>query len=408
MVYYKTILDERRPRTDGIYPIVIRITFNRQNTTISTGTRVEKQYWDEKSCQLKSNHPNYSAINPSVLEAFLKVQRAVHLLNDANEFSFEALREQLTEKKPVIIRNISFYDFAQGIIKDMLEVNRVGNAIVYRTAVNRLTDFCDNKKLKFTQIDYAFLEKFKRALIKDGAKPNTVGNYFRSIRALYNKAIKFKIVDRSYYPFIDISIKTEKTAKRAIPVGQLKKLGMVFLEKNSPTWHARNYFLLSFSLIGISFTDLAYLTSRNLSDGRLRYKRRKTHKEYDIKLTDLASHIFGLYRGRNSKYLLPILHANIIPDSMEAKKIIAQWIKTTNKWLKRLAQNNGIQEEVTTYVARHTWATTAKRLGYSNEVIAEALGHEYGNKITNIYLDAFDKEVIDSLNEKVLEGLYLK
>jgi integrase len=79
------------------------------------------------------------------------------------------------------------------------------------------------------------------------------------------------------------------------------------------------------------------------------------------------------------------------------------WIKTTNKYIKRLGQEVGIASPLTTYVARHQFATTAKRLGYSNELIAEALGHEYGNKITNIYLDSFDQEVVDDMHWKVIK-----
>ncbi|MDP2413858.1 phage integrase SAM-like domain-containing protein, partial [Daejeonella sp.] len=95
-----------------------------------------------------------------------------------------------------------------------------------------------------------------RQLILEGAKINTVGNYFRSIRAIYNKAIKAKIVDRSCYPFTEIQIKSTRTAKRAISLNDLQRLHKLTLKPNSKSWHARNYFFLSFYLIGIPFTDL--------------------------------------------------------------------------------------------------------------------------------------------------------
>lgn len=93
---------------------------------------------------------------------------------------------------------------------------------------------------------------------------------------------------------------------------------------------------------------------------------------------------------------------DVIEDTMQAKAYIAQWIKTTNKWLSRIVEDCKLDCEVTTYVARHSWATTAKRLGHSIEVIAEAMGHEHGNRITNVYLDAFDQSVIDEMNATVL------
>lgn len=120
----------------------------------------------------------------------------------------------------------------------MIEIKRSGNAIVYQTAVNRLINFCGNKNIKLTDIDYNFLNNFKHKLILDGVKVNTIGNYFRSIRAIYNKAIKAKLVERTSYPFYDISIKQERTAKRAIKAIELKMLVGLEIKVNSPSWHA--------------------------------------------------------------------------------------------------------------------------------------------------------------------------
>jgi integrase len=174
------------------------------------------------------------------------------------------------------------------------------------------------------------------------------------------------------------------------------------LESNSTTCRSLNYFLLSFYLRGISFTDLAYLTINNIIDDRVVYKRRKTHKNYSVRLFSEAELLFYQHDRKGNKYLLPILPNDVVEDSLEAKKIIKQFIKTTNKYLKRLSIEVGISSPVTTYTSRHSFGTIAKRLGYSNELIAEALGHDYGNKITNIYLDAFDTDVLDAMHERVI------
>ncbi len=407
MVYYKLILNDKRSTDNQIYPVVIRITFNRSNTTLSTGIRIKADDWDSSSNQIKKSNPNFQELNQNITTFYLKVQRAVLQLQESNEFSFEALKERLMDqRKPCKIdAKITFNEFSQKLIKELIEVNRSGNAIVYQTSRNRLLKHVGDKPLKFKDIDYNLLEGFRRALVKDKVKQNSISNYFRTIRAIYNKAIKAKLIDRSYYPFQEISIKSERTAKRAILISDLKRVYQLQLKPNSREWNARNYFFLSFCLRGISFTDLAYLKPSNLSKGTITYRRRKTHKEYNIKLSALAKEILELYKGRNAKYLLPVVPATVVEDSMEAKKLIAQWIKTSNKWLKKLGEKCKIEEPLTTYVARHTWATTAKRLGYSNELIAEALGHEYGNKITNIYLDSFEQSVIDELNEKVIQGI---
>jgi integrase/recombinase XerD len=284
----------------------------------------------------------------------------------------------------------------------MIDVNKAGNAMVYKVAVKRFNEYVKIPKLRFVDITYTILEGFKRQLIKDGVKQNTISNYFRTIRAIYNKAMKAKLVDRSHYPFLDIPIKTERTAKRAISIDELIKIAKVQYKPKSQEWHAQNYFFLSFALIGASFTDLAYLTPANVKKGRLTYKRRKTGKELNIKLHPYTEKLLYQYKGMNMKYLLPILPANIIEDSMRAKALLMQAIKLSNKYLGRIVDDCELDCEVTTYVSRHTWATTAKRLGFSIEVIAEAMGHEHGNKITNIYLDTFDQSLIDEVNRKVV------
>jgi integrase/recombinase XerD len=404
MVTYKILLDTRRAKSDGTYAVTIRITFDRKSTTFNTGVFIKDEFWLDDKVTINPSHPNASLLNKKITEQYLKVQKAVIELESENTFSFDTLTERLSKsyKVPIVIKSIPFKSFAERLVADMMTINKTGNAIVYSTTINRFTNFTANSKLRFNEIDYNLLERFKRQLIKDGMKQNTISNYFRTLRAIYNKAIKAKVVDRSYYPFLDITIKNERTAKRAITTDDLSKIAKILLKPKSRQWHARNYFLLSFGLIGASFTDLAYLTPANIKKGRLTYRRRKTGKELSIKLQPYTEKLLLQYADSNSKYLLPVLSVNVQEDSMKAKRAIAQWIKTTNKWLSHIAEDCKIEDEVTTYVARHTWATSVKRLGYSIEVIAEALGHEHGNKITNIYLDSFDQSLIDEVNEKAI------
>lgn len=401
MITYKVFLDNRRPKAGNKYPLMFRITYNRKTTTYSTGLSIRKEHWNEDSCLINNLCPNFKELNKNLTSKFLKVQKLLLQMEDEGSFSFESFKEKFHEKPVEIKKTVTFLTYSNQVIADLHEVKRTGNAVVYQTAVNRLMAFCNDKQLKFEQIDYSLLDRFKHQLIKEGAKPNTIGNYFRSIRAIYNKAIKAKLVDRSRYPFTEISIKTEKTAKRAIASDALTGLSRLEVKQGSKEWHARNYLFLSFAFRGMSFTDMAYLKHSNIVNGRMQYRRRKTHKSYSIKMTKLAIELLKRFNS-NSIYLLPVLTSKVEEDSLKSKKVIQQWIKTTNKYLKRLGKQLGV-ENLTTYVARHTWATTAKRLGYSNELIAECLGHEYGNKITNIYLDSFDQSVIDDVNEKVIK-----
>jgi site-specific recombinase XerD len=402
MVQINLVLDTRRSKLDGTYPIIFRIIQLRTVYTISSGISISKIHWDDKKRQVSHDCPNASRLNLKLTKRHVEIQSAILQLED--DFTIEGLKE-LLDKNHKPISQTTFKAFADELIAQMYSVKRTGNAIVYQTAVNRFLLFCNKPNIKFNEINYSLLDRFSHDLKLQGLKQNSISNYFRSLRAIYNKAIKAKIIDRSLYPFFDIKIKTEKTAKRAIIVADFTKLNEVVKDNQTPTYKALKYFLLSFYLIGISFTDMAYLTNNNVIDGRIVYRRRKTHKEYSIKLFPKAKAILESFNQEDSKYLIPILPNNVVEDSLRAKKLIHQWIKTTNKYIKRLGQEVGIASPLTTYVARHQFATTAKRLGYSNELIAEALGHEYGNKITNIYLDSFDQEVVDDMHKRVIANI---
>jgi integrase len=397
MATIKTILDTRREKADGTFNIIFRITHQKKIYTINSGISTQQLYWNDKKRHLLKAHPNHRLLNLKIAEQFFKIQEAVLLLDD--HFTIEKLRHKIEGKKdntPTM-----FKVFAQTLIDDMLATKKTGNALVYQTAVNRFITFC-GKDVPFDMINCSLLNKFKHHLEVSGLKPNSISNYFRTLRAIYNKAIKHKLVNRSLYPFYDISIKTEKTPKRAISKEDIKSLLNIALDKDSTAKKSLDYFILSFYLRGISFTDMAYLKQSDIIDGRIHYKRRKTHKNYSIRLMCTAVEIINRLQPENNSYLLPILNNEIIEDSLEAKKVLKQWIKTTNKYLKRLSTNIDSNVPITTYSSRHAFATIAKRLGYSNELIAEALGHEYGNKITNIYLDAFEQDTLDEMHGDVI------
>jgi integrase/recombinase XerD len=403
MVHLKIVLDTRRKKSDGTYPITYRVTLIKKVHLIQAGFSIKEEDWDIRNSNVRNSHPNYGLINLALSKRFYEIQKVILRLEEDNEFSFDCLKAKLSSDKPKQAEKVTFLSFSTKIINQFMSVNRTGNALVYQTAVNRLIKYTNNPNIEFKSINYELLEDFRVALIKDGLKENSISNYFRSIRALYNKAIKFKIVSRDLYPFDGIKIIAEKTAKRAISIEEVNKLYGYPKVVGSQEWHSSNYFFLSLFLRGMSFTDMAYLKKEDIHNGYITYKRRKTKKHYCIKAHPAIIGIFNYYKSEDSDYLLPIFRLKTVEDSINAKKTTRQWIKTTNKYLNRIASNCGIGSNITTYVTRHTFATVAKKkLGYANEVIAECLGHEYGNKITNTYLDSYDQSLIDEVNERVI------
>lgn len=398
MANIKIVLDTRRSKSDGTFNIIFRITHFKKIYTLNSGISVKEVHWNTQNLVIEKQHPNSNLLNSKIYKDFYKIQEVLIKLGD--EFSIQSVRLLFEGKS--LSRDETFKIFADRLINQMMSTNRIGNALVYQTAVKKFINF-SGEKIRFEQIDYNLLEQFTQQLTVEGLKQNSISNYFRTIRAIYNKAIKQKNVERSFYPFHDITVKTETTIKRGVSKEDIFKLKTLHVIDNTTAWKSLNYFLLSFYLIGISFTDLAYLKPENIIDGRLVYKRKKTHKNYSVKIHPDASLIFKRMHNENNNYLLPILQNDIPEDSLKSKRIIQQTIKTTNKYLKRLSKEANLNSIVTTYVARHSFATIAKKLGYSNEIIAEALGHQYGNKTTNIYLDNFDREVVDAMHQEVIE-----
>jgi integrase/recombinase XerD len=212
MANVKVLLDQRRAKSDGTFNIIFRITDCKKVCTINSGVSIHEKYWNQKKVLIDKCHPNSKLLNIKLSKVFFKIEQCVLTLDE--EFSIEKLKE-LVSDKPRKETKYTFEVFSNKLIQQMMEVNRVGNALVYKTTVNRLISYC-GKDIAFTEINYKLLNEFNHHLITSGLKQNSISNYFRTIRAIYNKALKEKIVDRSIYPFHDISIKSEKTAKRAI------------------------------------------------------------------------------------------------------------------------------------------------------------------------------------------------
>lgn len=398
MVQLKVIQDLRKQKQDQTYPIYLRITELKKVMYLSTGFSVLKEHWDMEASKVVKSHANASVINAALSKRYFETQKTIIQLEDSGRFSFNNLKDELKPKKQVQ----SLQGFAEQLIVQMLSQKKTGNALVYRTAINMVSNFKHGTGLSFIDVDLKFLQDFQAYLIQRGVKVNTISNYLRTLRAIYNKAVQAKVVDRKYYPFDGFTIKSERTIKRSITRMDMVKIEHLNASDDKQMEKARDLFLLSFYLIGISFTDLIYITKENIVNGRIVYRRRKTNKLYSIKLLPKVKQLMEKYESKGSKYLLPILPDSIVEDSIEAKKLIHQVIKTTNKYLARLANLIALDMKLTTYAARHTFATIAKRLGHSNEMIAEALGHEYGNRTTSIYLDSFDKQEIDKMHKHVI------
>lgn len=402
MATLKLTLDKRRKYSDGRYPLILRLSKNKKSTSINIGVRVYKLEWDIKKQRILKRHPNQVKLNLHLKNTLLDYEQKMREIESSTSMI------GLVELKRMLVSNdaemeLTFYDFGLKHVEELRVQKRFGNAQSFMTAINSLVEY-KAKSVLLSEIDYSFINGFDNYLSVKGLSVNAIAAYMRAIRALLNKGGKLGCYNMSIYPFSNFKIRTQITASRAESIEKISELYNKNLKIGSEEWHAKNIFFLIFSLIGISFTDLLLLKKTNLKNGRIVYKRRKTGKLYSIKATKLTLELFKRYHNDSSEYLLPQFGMDGI-EEFRIRKQVNLNLKSTNRYLKILGKQLDFSNILTTYVARYSWANIAKFNGFSKDLIAEALGHNYGNAVTGIYLEGYGNEVIDNANDKILSVL---
>lgn len=398
-------LDKRRSKKDGSFPIILRLTHTRKTTSISTGYSVFEKYWDDKNRKIRSSFKgfqNVTRVNNQIEKEKSRALDIITKLNDKGKLRYASISQIknsiVTSKKSTN----SVFNYTQKLIDDLFEKNKIGNARSYQNVLREIKKFRNKRDLVFEEINYDFLNRFENAYLGRGNSENGLAVYMRTIRAIYNKAIKEGVAEKEAYPFGNYTIKTKPTKKRAISYDAIQKIVNLKLKKEDPLFETRNIFLISFYLMGAPFMNLAFLKMENIVDGRIQYKRKKTGRFYDIKITSNLEKILPYYtKGKkDTDFVLPIIKRENLPDQY---KDVLWALRRYNKKLKSLGKLVGIQETLTSYVSRHSFASIANSMEIPVTAISEMLGHERLST-TQVYLAGFIKEAIDQYAEKITSG----
>lgn len=395
-------LDTRRKRKDNSFPIIIRLSHFQKTTSISTGQTVEKVYWDVSKKQVNRAYKGVKSVqflNNLLRSELGKAQEIVNRLHYKGELDFLSVK-QLKDKIVGKSKYESFFIYGLDQAKKLRVSQRFGTARNYEGVISILKVFVKHKDLKFNELNRDFLKRFEQFhLSKPGNSQNGLASYMRTIKAIYNKGIKDDIIEREYYPFSKYQIKTHPTEKRAIKVEYIKRILKLDLTEQHSLFHYRNYFLLSYMTMGMSFIDMAFLKNRNIIDGRIKFQRKKTSKMYDIKITEQMMVILKYYlcKRRPNDFILPILKR----DTLELQYKDAQWgLKKYNKGLKKIAKLCKIEERLTSYVSRHSFATHALFKNIPLPAISAMLGHTKLST-TQVYLKSLPSKVLDTYHEEL-------
>lgn len=396
------LLYKHSPTLDGKYPVKIRIIHNRKSRYITTGEHLAEKEWDEDKDCVSRKHPYQKTMN-------------IHLSNKRNEIAEIVL--DLERKNPSIRINElmnhlkrktskqTFQQYANLLIIQMKKEKLFGNAGAYEDAISQLKMFNPSENLMFEDITLSFLEKWERwHLAKEkGNHINSLNTYLRSVRAIYNRAIRDHVVGKEDYPFTEYKIKGQKTRKRAIKKEIFAAIRDINLTPDDKLFYSWKYFMFSFYCRGMNWKDLCLLKwKENIVEGRIEYKRAKTkteNKGTSIKITPQIQEIINAFWPitGSQTFIFPIITEK---DPERIYKQIKNRTKKFNSDLREIAKMVGIKTNLTSYVARHSWASIANSLGTPIGTISEGLGHK-NISTTQIYIDDLDTEALDAANAKI-------
>jgi integrase/recombinase XerD len=397
MATTSTVLDKRRAKKNGKYPVKLRVThLKEQRYYILNIDLTEEDFNKANGPKPKGDHKN------AFLKFSSKEAKAAKIISDLDPFSFlEFERKFLTETN---VKRNDVYKVIEERIAELKKHKRIGTAISFENTLHSLQTF--KRFLKLEDITVDFLQSYEEHLLSKDKSITTVGIYARNIRTIYNWAINQNLISADYYPFGKgkYEIPTSNNVKKALHKDQIKLLyNYASIGTNEKL--AKDFWFLSYFLNGSNITDILNLKNKQLHSEFIYNERQKTQntrrgnpKVIKIPLLPQAKEIINRYKalGNEDDYVFPYLKKGMSAERQKA--VIQQFTKVVNKWMKKIAQKLEIDKPVTTYAARHSFATILKKEGTSIHEISEMLGHS-DYRVTKNYLDSFeDEHLIETSN----------
>lgn len=415
MASVKLYLDKRRTKSDGTFPLKLKLFHQNKARYINYGLAFKPTHWNDEENMVSSSVKNSGRVKATIMK---KLSGATVIIaeneDNINALSIDDLKDLIVEnvfnKKKIKAadskeRVLFLFEYAEELIDRLKKAKKVGNAGTYGNCLSSLKTYLKDKDIPIEKIDHTFLVEYETDCLSKGMKVNGISVYLRTLRAIINKAIDEGHLSQDSYPFRKFKIKTEATEKRAISKEEMQRVLTVELPEETRIWHARNYFAFMFNCRGMNFIDVAYLKRENIQGNRLVYRRKKTGKLYNMKLTKKASELVQYYtkgkRLKSDDYLFPILPKETKGDEALERERFRNRRKYFNQDLKKIGEACELQTTLTSYVSRHTWASLAKFAGVAPAVIGESLGHS-DLKTTETYLANFDTDILDDANELIV------
>lgn len=391
--------------------IFYQVIHNRITRQMATDYRVFPHEWNtrESSLTADTNADRFAEASSIAYEIKLDLERFSKIIRKYETKGIPYSADDILSGYKKYMREYSLNSFMTSIIRKLNRTGKVRTAETYISALSSFKKFLADYSIEthrfrtndimLDSLTSEIVEAYESHLRCKGIVPNTISFYMRILRAVYNRAVDKGDIEQSK-PFRHVYTGIEKTVKRALTIKSIKKIKSLDLSKTPPAEFARDMFLLSFYLRGMSFIDMAFLRKTDLINGYIIYRRRKTGQLLTIAWTKEMQHILDKYPQNSTPYLLPIIKST----SSKERSTYRNMGYKINYNLKTVARLAGVDIRLTMYCARHSWASAAKTKGIPISVISKGMGHN-SEVTTQIYLASLDNSVVDRANAKLIRML---
>ena len=291
-------------------------------------------------------------------------------------------------------------EYMRELIERLRLEGRYGTAKNYEKALCVFGKFMNGRELPLSAINGRTIAEYNTYLLRRGLLRNSISFYMRILKAVYNKAVRQRLVKQTF-PFSEVYTGVDATRKRAIDESLLSRLNSMQLPSGTALALARDIFVFSYCARGMAFVDVAYLLKSDYINGVISYTRRKTGQLLVVRVEPNMQRIIERNASHSSPYLFPILTSD---DSAEAYRQYLAALNNYNYQLSRLSALLNSSCKLTSYTARHSWATAARNHNVPLSIISAGMGHT-SEQTTRIYLAALDNSVIDEANKGIIESL---
>lgn len=380
--------------------IYYQIIHNRVIRQQKTDYHLFTHEWNEKRSTviIEGNRSNYLQSVKERIEWDVRRWQSIIRQYENKRYKYHADDIIATFQKTLTDQTL--FNFMQSVIARLQLIGKERTAETYHSTLKSFMKYRQEQDILLEDIDSDLMQMYEAHLQSRGISKNSISFYMRILRAVYNRAVEKELTENRH-PFKHVYTGTEKTVKRAIPLKSIKQIKNLELPIKSSLDFARDIFLFSFYTRGMSFIDIAFLKKKDLANGILSYRRRKTGQQLFIRWEKCMQEILDKYKeNEESPYMLPIINPQEKHERQQYKNILYR----INKSLKDIGQLIKLPIPLTMYVARHSWASAARSKNIPISVISEGMGHD-SEKTTQIYLASLDTAVVDRANRIILKDL---